>query len=126
MDELLGNAVGVAIASLFGWGMRWLTAWLRSKAEREAIDTALTVLEHAVETSVREVEQVVVPQLREGAKKLSQKQAGEAKGAAVDRTARLLGEQGLKQITKGLGLTKGASYDLMRSKVESAVHRLKR
>lgn len=124
LPELL-NILGVLVAGLIGLAAKKLSDLLKAKVDNQLLEGALLRLNEAVGSAVLEVEQTVVKVLKEaladGA--LSEEEKARVKAAAVDKAKALLGEKGLDQILKVLGLK--SPDELLAAKVEAAVASLR-
>ncbi len=128
----LGLKVFEALSPLLLAALTWVAArlaqYVSAKVKNEWVRGALVRLDDAVLVAVREVQQVTVEAIKAGSAdgKLTPEERTRAKQAAIDSVKSHLGMKGIAELAKILGLEDGAIEKLLSSRVEAAVHDLKR
>jgi hypothetical protein len=112
--------------------LTWLAAkvaqLIHAKVKNEYLRGVLVRLDDAVLAAVREVHQVTVEELkaRSADGKLTPEERARVKQVAIDAVKSHLGKRGIGELAKVLGLEGGAIDKLLATRVEAAVHDLKR
>jgi hypothetical protein len=112
--------------------LTWLAAkvaqLIHAKVRNEYLRGVLVRLDDAVLAAVREVHQVTVEELkaRSADGKLTPEERARVKQVAIDAVKSHLGKRGIGELARVLGLEGGAIDKLLATRVEAAVHDLKR
>jgi hypothetical protein len=112
--------------------LTWLAAkvaqLVHAKVKNECLRGVLVRLDDAVLAAVREVHQVTVEELKAASAdgKLTPEERARVKQVAIDAVKSHLGKRGIGELAKVLGLGDGAVDRLLATRVEAAVHDLKR
>jgi len=119
---LIGIA-SIAIVQLKGKA----TAWLGSLSDDRRWDAAIGKLDEATTAAVQAVEQSVVGSLKsvDPVGSLSPAQAAEARDAAIAAAKLHLGPAVWREIMSSLKLEPGELEELMRTRIEAAVHKMR-
>ncbi|MGN6110849.1 MAG: hypothetical protein ACTHU0_37450, partial [Kofleriaceae bacterium] len=109
------------------WAAAKLAVFIASKVQNEYLRGALTRLDDAVLTAVKELEQTLVTKIRAAAVdgKLDAIERDRIKEAALANVKSYLGPKGLKLISDVLGLSGVVTDQFLASRIESAVHDLR-
>lgn len=115
------------LLAVLTWASIKATQYIQAKVKNEYLRGALTRLNDAVLTAVREVQQVAVEAIKAGRAdgKLTADEKAAVKKAALDSVKSHLGVKGVDELIKILGLSDGSIDRLLESKIEAAVHALK-
>ena len=120
-----------ALSPLFLAALSWLSlrvaALINAKVHNERLHGILARLDDAVLMAVREVEQVYVSALKTGDAdgNLTADERRQAKDAAIDAARSYLGERGLAELCKVLGLSYDDATRVVSARVEAAVYNLR-
>jgi hypothetical protein len=133
MDKAeLGLKILEVLSPLLLAALTWLAAkaaqLINAKVKNEYLRGVLVRLDDAVLGAVREVHQVTVEELKAASAdgKLTPDERARVKQVAIDAVKSHLGTKGLGELAKILGLGDGAVDKLLATRVEAAVHDLKR
>jgi hypothetical protein len=110
------------------WAAAKLAQLIRAKVQNEYLKGVLVRLDDAVFTAVKDIEQSVVEQIKEASAdgKITDDEKKRIKEKALASVRSHLGTKGLAEVARILGLDGGALDGLLSSKVEAAVHDLRR
>jgi hypothetical protein len=110
------------------WAAAKLAQLIRAKVQNEYLKGVLVRLDDAVFTAVKDIEQSVVEQIKEASAdgKITDDEKKRIKEKALASVKSHLGTKGLAEVARILGLDGGALDGLLSSKVEAAVHDLRR
>jgi hypothetical protein len=122
--ELLSPVLLAALT----WASAKLAQLIRAKVQNESLKGVLVRLDDAVFTAVKDVQQSVVKHIKSASAdgKLTDDEKKQIKERALVAVKAHLGTKGLAEIAKVLGHEGGALEGLLASKVEAAVHDLRR
>jgi len=114
---------GTILTALVFWGLFELTRYVKTKTKNEAVNDAVLHVCDTVETTVRELEQTLVPQIKKAAAdgKISGEEARELKEVAL----RKVKDQIPEKIAKTAEMAVNSVDKLIRAKIENAVFELK-
>jgi hypothetical protein len=100
---------------------------INTKVKNETLRSALISVDDAVYRSVREVQQVVVDDLKAASPtgQLSPEDKAKVKKDAIDAAKSYLGSKGLNLITQVVGIDSSAVDKFLSTHIEAAVHDLK-
>lgn len=117
----------VLIAALT-WVAAKVAQLITAKVKNEYLRGVLVRLDDAVLSAVREVHQVTVEALKSARAdgQLTPDERAQVKQVAVDGAKSYLGSKGLAELAKVLGLDLGGVDKLLGTRIEAAVHDLKR
>lgn len=113
-------------------GLTWLAIkaakLFTAKIKSEHVTRVLLLVDDVVLAAAREVQQVLVDKLkaRNPDGNLTTEQSAQAKRAALDSAKAQLGTQGLADVAITFGYDAGGVDHLLGSRIEAAVHQLKR
>lgn len=121
------EALSPLLLAALSWLSLRVAALINAKVHNERLHGILTRLDDAVAMAVREVEQVFVSTLRtaSGDGDLTAEERQQAKDAALQAARSYLGERGLAELCKVLGLTYDEAHRVLAARVESAVYNLR-
>lgn len=110
------------------WASVKLAELVRAKVKNEYLKGVLVRLDDAVFTAVKDLQQTVVDQIKAASAdgKITDDEKKEIKRRALEAVKAHLGVKGLSEVGTILGLGGGAVESLLSSKVEAAVHDLRR
>lgn len=110
------------------WASAKLAQLIRAKVQNEYLRGVLVRVDDAVFTAVKAVQQTVVEQIKEASAdgKITDDEKKRIKEKALAAVKAHLGTKGLSEVGAILGLDGGALDGLLSSKVEAAVHDLRR
>lgn len=110
------------------WAAAKLAQLIRAKVKNEYLKGVLVRLDDAVFTAVKDLQQSVVAQIKKASSdgKITDNEKKQIKERAVASVKSHIGTKGLAEAAKILGLEGGAFDSLLSSKVEAAVHDLRR
>jgi hypothetical protein len=110
------------------WAAAKLAQLIRAKVQNEYLKGVLVRLDDAVFTAVKGIQQSVVEQIKEASAdgKITDDEKKRIKDKALTSVKSHLGTKGLAEVARILGLDGGALDGLLSSKVEAAVHDLRR
>jgi hypothetical protein len=112
--------------------LTWLAAkaaqFIHAKVKNEYLRGVLVRLDDAVLAAVREVHQVTVEELKAASAdgRLTPEERARVRARAIETVRTHLGTRGLGELAKVLGLDDGGIEKLLATRVEAAVHDLKR
>jgi hypothetical protein len=113
-------------------GLTWLSVkaaqLFTAKIKSEHVTRVLLLVDDVVLAAAREVQQVLVEKLKATSRdgNLTTEQSAQAKQAALDSAKAQLGAQGLADVAATLGHDAGGVDRMLESRIEAAVHQLKR
>jgi hypothetical protein len=110
------------------WASAKLAQLIRAKVRSEYLSQVLIRLDEAIFTSVKAVQQSVVDEIKAASAdgKITDDEKKRIKEKAIATVKAHLGTKGVADVVKILGLEGGALDGLLSSKVEAAVHDLRR
>lgn len=110
------------------WAAAKLAQLIRAKVQNEYLKGVLVRLDDAVFTAVKDLQQSVVEQIKAASAdgKITDDEKKQIKERALASVKSHVGTKGLAEAAKVLGLEGGALETLLSSKVEAAVHDLRR
>lgn len=110
------------------WAAAKLAQLIRAKVQNEYLKGVLVRVDDAVFTAVKDLQQTVVEQIKAASAdgKITDDEKKQIKDKALAAVKSHLGTKGLAEAASVLGLGGGALEGLLSSKVESAVHDLRR
>jgi hypothetical protein len=110
------------------WAAAKLAQLIRAKVQNEYLKGVLVRRDDAVFTAVKGIQQSVVEQIKEASAdgKITDDEKKRIKEKALASVRSHLGTKGLAEVARILGLDGGALDGLLSSKVEAAVHDLRR
>ena len=117
----------VLIAALT-WAAAKLAQLVRAKVKNEYLRGVLVRLDDVVFTAVKDLQQTVVNEIKLASAdgKITDAEKRRIKDQAIANAKSHLGTKGIGELAKVLGLDSGAIDGLLSSKVEAAVHDLRR
>ena len=124
------SSLAAVIGPLFVAGLSWLivkaTQWLQARTKNELIIGIIGRVGIFVETTVRSLEQTVVGELKRVSDDgvITAEEATQVKAAALANVKSLLGEKGLKELMRILGLNEGGVDKFLGDQVEAMVQRI--
>ena len=113
-------------------GLTWLSVkaaqLATAKIKSEHVTRVLLLVDDVVLAAAREVQQALVDKLKAASPdgNLTPEQGAQAKQAALDSAKAQLGAQGLSDVVATLGYDAGGVERMLGSRIEAAVHQLKR
>lgn len=110
------------------WAATKLAFFIQARIKNEYLRNALVRLEDAVFTAVKELDQTVVAEIKAASAdgKITDDEKKRIKEKALASVKSHIGTKGLSELAKVLGLESGALDGFLSSKVEAAVHDLRR
>ena len=110
------------------WAAAKLAQLIRAKVQNEYLKGVLVRVDDAVFTAVKDLQQTVVEQIKVASAdgKITDDEKKQIKEKALGAIRSHLGTKGLAEAANVLGLGGGALEGLLSSKVEAAVHDLRR
>ena len=110
------------------WAAAKLAQLIRAKVKSEYLRGALVRLDDAVFTAVKDLQQSVVEEIKAASAdgKITDEEKKRIKEKALASVKSHLGTKGLSELATVLGLEGGAIEGFLSSKVEAAVHDLRR
>ena len=110
------------------WAAAKLAQLIRAKVKSEYLRGALVRLDDAVFTAVKDLQQSVVEEIKAASAdgKITDEEKKRIKEKALASVKSHLGTKGLSELATVLGLDGGAIEGFLSSKVEAAVHDLRR
>lgn len=110
------------------WAAAKVAQLIRAKVQNEYLRGVLVRVDDAVFTAVKAVQQTVVEQIKEASAdgKITDDEKKRIKEQAIATVKAHLGTKGLSEVGTILGLDGGALDGFLSSKVEAAVHDLRR
>ena len=110
------------------WAAAKLAQLIRAKVQNEYLKGVLVRVDDAVFTAVKDLQQTVVEQIKAASAdgKITDDEKKQIKEKALGAIRSHLGTKGLTEAANVLGLGGGALEGLLSSKVEAAVHDLRR
>lgn len=125
--KILEISSPVLLAALT-WAAAKLAQLIRAKVQNEYLKGVLVRLDDAVFTAVKDLQQSVVEEIKAASAdgKITDDEKRQIKERALASVKSHLGTKGLAEIAKVFGLEGGALETLLSSKVEAAVHDLRR
>ena len=110
------------------WAAAKLAQLIRAKVKSEYLRGALVSLDDAVFTAVKDLQQSVVEEIKAASAdgKITDEEKKRIKEKALASVKSHLGTKGLSELATVLGLDGGAIEGFLSSKVEAAVHDLRR
>lgn len=110
------------------WAAAKLAQLVRAKVKNEYLRGVLVRLDDVVFTAVKDLQQTVVNEIKLASAdgKISDAEKRRVKDQAIANVKSHLGTKGIGELAKVLGLDGGAIEGLLSSKVEAAVHDLRR
>jgi hypothetical protein len=128
----LGWKVFQALSPVLLAALTWVAAraaqLIHAKVRGEYLRGVLLRLDDAVMAATREVHQVVVEELKAASTdgRLTPEERARVKARAVETVRSHLGMRGVAELAKVLGLDDGGVEKILSTRVEAAVHDLKR
>lgn len=129
--HILEIAIPLALAAL-GYGAQALAAFLKSKTKNETIGGILYRLTFAANDAVAYVMQTYVKEIKaarepdsDGGTSLTDHEKAYAMRQAINAAKSFIGQKGLDEIMKVLGLSEAAVDTLLEKKIEVAVNQAK-
>lgn len=121
------QALSPLLLALLGWTAARLGQFIAARVNNEYLRGVLLRLDDAVFAAVRELQQTVVDDLKSASAdgRLSQADKARLKQDALLTIRSHLGDRGLAELARVLGLDTGEINKLISTKVEAAVHDLK-
>lgn len=116
------------VLAVLTWAAAKLAQLIRAKVQNEYLKGVLVRLDDAVFTAVKDLQQSVVDEIKAASVdgKITEEEKRRIKEKAISAVKSHLGTKGLAEVAKILGLEGGALEGLLSSKVEAAVHDLRR
>ncbi len=110
------------------WAAAKAAQLIAAKVKNEYLRGALTRLDDAVLNAVREVHQVTVEGIKAASAdgKLTVEERAKVKATALETIRAHMGPAGLAELVKVLGVDNGGLEKLLSTRIEAAVHDLKR
>jgi uncharacterized protein YidB (DUF937 family) len=110
------------------WASAKLAQLIRAKAQNEYLKGVLVRLDDAVFTAVKDLQQTVVAAIKEASAdgRITDDEKRQIKDKALAAVKSHLGTKGIAELAGILGLEGGALDGLLSSKIEAAVHDLRR
>jgi len=110
------------------WAATKLAMYIQARIQNEYLRNVLVRLEDAVFTAVKDLQQSVVEEVKAASAdgKISDDEKKRIKEKAIASIKAHIGTKGLSEVAKVLGLDSGALDGFLSSKVEAAVHDLRR
>lgn len=126
--DVVVPALITVLGTLITIGMTRLNAWLRSKVHVESFRCASEKLDKLVGDAVVEAERTLVReyQAAKADGKLTVEDGEKVRDAVVDVVKRHLGKRGLAEIEGCLGIEREHVEGMIRTRIESALDRLKK
>lgn len=122
--SLVTTIVTTTVPLLIGWGMTMLKKYVASKTQNEAVLVAMTQFDDLVTTTVKDLEQRVVPFYKDAMKNDGKLDDVEKKAIKKMAIANILNQ--LPDATQTILTGAMNNFDeYLSSKIESAVHDLK-
>ena len=132
MDADLGLKLVEILSPVLLAALTWVAAkvaqLISAKVKHEWLRGVLIRLDDAVLNATREVQQVVVNEIKAGRAdgKLTAEERAQVKARAIESIRSHLGMKGLTELARVLGLEDGCLEKLLSTRVEAAVHDLRR
>lgn len=132
MDADLGLKLVEILSPVLLAALTWVAAkvaqLITAKVKHEWVRGVLLRLDDAILNSVREVQQAVVDEIKAGRAdgKLTTEERARVKARAIESIRSHLGLKGLAELARVLGLEDGRLDKLLSTRVEAAVHDLRR
>ena len=132
MDADLGLKLVEVLSPVLLAALTWVAAkvaqLITAKVKHEWLREVLIRLDDAVLNAVREVQQAVVNEIKAARAdgKLTAEERARVKDRAIESIRSHLGMKGLAELTEVLGLEDGSVDKVLSSRVEAAVHDLRR
>jgi hypothetical protein len=132
MDADLGIKLLEVLSPILMAALTWVAAkvaqLISAKVKAEWVRGVLIRLDDAVLNAVREVQQAVVNEIKAGRAdgKLTAEERAQVKARAIQSIRSRLGVRGLGELARVLGLEDGCLEKLLSTRVEAAVHDLRR
>lgn len=132
MDADLGIKLLEVLSPILMAALTWVAAkvaqLISAKVKAEWLRGVLVRLDDAVLNAVREVQQVVVNEIKAGRAdgRLTAEERAQVKARAIESIRSHLGLRGLGELARVLGLEDGCLEKLLSTRVEAAVHDLRR
>lgn len=132
MDSDLGLKLVEILSPVLLAALTWVAArvaqLISAKVKHEWLRGVLLRLDDAVLNATREVQQAVVNEIKAGRAdgRLTAEERAQVKARAVESIRSHLGVKGLAELGRVLGLDNGCVEKLLSTRVEAAVHDLRR
>ena len=132
MDADLGLKLVEILSPVLVAALTWVAArvaqLISAKVKHEWVRGVLLRLDDAILHSVREVQQAVVNEIKAGRAdgKMTVEERARVKARAIESIRSHLGVKGLAELARVLGLENGSVEKLLSTRVEAAVHDLRR
>ena len=132
MDSDLGLKLVEILSPVLVAVLTWVAAkaaqLISAKVKHEWLRGVLIRLDDAVLNAVREVQQAVVNEIKAGRAdgKLTDEERARVKARAIDSIRSHLGVKGLEELARVLGIEDRSLQKLLSTRVEAAVHDLRR
>jgi len=117
---------GTILTGLISWGLIELNKYVKTKTKNEIVNNAMSHITHTVNTTVKELEQTIVPKVKAALKngKLSSAEARKLKDIAIAKVKAQLPKDiekaaygAVNSLTSIIGAkVEGAVFDLMKGK----------
>ena len=119
----LAPVFATVISGLVSWGLLELSKYVRTKTKNEAINDAMSHICHTVDTTVKDLAQTTVKELKAASAdgRLSKEDAMRIKTTAATRVRSQVNDKIQKTAAKGVT----SLSDMIEAKVEKAVLELK-
>jgi len=116
------------LLSALTWAAAKLAQLIRAKAQNEYLKGVLVRLDDAVFTAVKDLQQTVVGAIKDASAdgRITDDEKRQIKEKALASVKSHLGTKGIGELAKILGLEGSALDGLLSSKIEAAVHDLRR
>ena len=121
------KTISPLLTLLLVWIKIKLLQWLDTKIKDQRLKNTINKIDGIIQDVVKDVEQSYVQREKASvsSKTLSPDSAHYAKSLAMEKVVDQLGQAGLKEITKSLGLNKDKVDNLLSSKIESKIFDLR-
>lgn len=121
------------LTALLAWVSMKVAAWIRAKTQNEYVAGTLLRLNDSAFTAVKAIEQTLVRELKAaktpasaGGVRLTAEEAEQVKQAALAEVRSYWGPKGVRELATILGLNDEALQRVLSSKLEAAVHDVRR
>lgn len=121
---MLAQALVPAIMALVTWLLVRGTQWLQAHTKNAYMQGVLGRLGLFVTTTVQQLEQTIVADLKATDGKWTPEVAAKVKADALAQVKQLMGKTGLVELEKVLGIQTGDVEKFLGDAIESAVHKL--
>lgn len=118
VDTIL-PAGGILVTGLVSWGLIRLNKYIKTKTGNEIVNNAMAHITHTVNTTVRELEQTLVPEIKKSLKdgKLTSVEAGKLRDIAIAKVKAQLP----KNVEKAAYGAVNSLTSIIGAKIEGAV-----